>query len=368
VTLLADYQRFLTDEQASAAYKAWAKQNPGELKTWLAFDAAVVSGGTPALPTLKTAFGRGLVDVAEMLIESYPTPAPPVAPPPALGTLPAQGISVSTEFLSLSAAVQSSTLDLIAQLFNGKPGWVRIDWWPSTPASDQAIAAVKARGFVPMGLTNAPYSSGMSQTDFAARAVQLAGICDFVNVFNEPDMDNGPSSWPATTAGQYARAAYDAIVAAHPHVTVIGPSLWKTESQKPADGLTYAGAMIAAGGRFVHIWDQHLYGDPATVDPSWNPWDWAFRNNGNNVRTLLNNHGMTDVPIMCTEAGDSVAVNGLVMQNNAVAHGMDARASLGLRSFGVYSMRNSAPPGGFGLVDDQFAKRPAFSSMQARAI
>jgi hypothetical protein len=293
-----------------------------------------------------------------------PPTEPPTEPP---SGLPLQGFSIDSQFKNLSPSDQQFVLNSMKDLSNGHSSWSRVDWWPATPGSDQAIQDNKNAGFVVMGLWNLPYNKREDQALYAQHAAQLAGIVDLVNVHNEPDM----SGWPAATAAQYALASYKAIKAANSKCVVCGPSLWKTSTQKVKDGYDYAKAMLAAtnGERFYDLWDEHLYDDPNLVDPSWNKWDWVFRNNGTNVRALLDSYpNWKGTPIIATEAGGNADRDGDAYQNDCVAHGMDARASLGLASFGVYTILNigvSAP--GFGLFNNNRNKRAAYESFKSRS-
>jgi hypothetical protein len=305
-------------------------------------------------------------DTITIEAQTSDVPVPPDPGPEPPSGLPQQGFSPDSQFKNLSPSDQQFVLARMQDLANGHPAWSRVDWWPNTPGSDQAIQDNKDAGFVVMGLWNLPYQKREEQGLFAQHAAELAGIVDVVNVHNEPDM----SGWPAATAAQYALASYKAIKQANPNCVVVGPSLWKTSSQKVKDGYDYAVAMLAATGgeRFYDVWDEHLYDDPNLVDPSWNKWDWVFRNGGMNVRELLDSYDeWRNISIISTEGGGNADRDGDAYQNDCVAHGMEARDSLGLASFGIYTILNnnqvSAP--GFGLLDNNRHERPSYASFKA---
>jgi hypothetical protein len=301
-------------------------------------------------------------------IQAETSDVPPEPEPgPEPSGLPQQGFSPDSQFKNLSESDQQFVLGRMKDLANGHPAWSRIDWWPATPGSDKAIQDNKDAGFVVMGLWNLPYQKREEQGLFAQHAAELAGIVDLVNVHNEPDM----SGWPAATAAQYALASYKAIKQANSKAVVVGPSLWKTGSQKVKDGYEYAKAMLAAtnGERFYDIWDEHLYDDPNLVDPNWNKWDWVFRNGGMNVRELLDSYDeWRGIPIISTEGGANADRDGTGYQNDCVAHGMDARDSLGLDSYGLYTILNiqvAAP--GFGVLNNDRQPRDAYESFKSRS-
>jgi hypothetical protein len=290
-------------------------------------------------------------------------PPPTIPPPPGL---PQQGFSPDSWFVTeLTTFDQQYVLSTMRDLANGHDSWARIDWWPNTPRADAAIAATKAAGLTVMGLWNLPYGKREAQTTFANHAAQLAGSVELLNVHNEPDM----SGWPAATAAQYSLACYTVIKTVNPSCTVVGPSLWKTPTQNPADMLAYARAMLQAtnGARFADVWDVHLYDDPNQIAPTWNNWDWTFRNGGNNLRVLLDSYPeWKGTPIMCTEAGTNVNAHNTAYQQACVVDGMAARDTLGLASFGVYTILNTGVSQvGFGLLDDSRHPRPAYGSFKA---
>lgn len=67
---LAAFKQYVADVQASSAYKAWSRDNPGELKKWSAVRDEVLKGGRPALPTLATKFGKSMIDAAREHLEA----------------------------------------------------------------------------------------------------------------------------------------------------------------------------------------------------------------------------------------------------------------------------------------------------------
>ena len=96
---LTDYKEFVSDMSASSAFNSWKKQNPGEFKTWQAFDAQV-QVGPASPPTLRTRFGQGMVDAAVIYLNAYettpPVEPPPVEPPPVITPPPSSGSPFQT--------------------------------------------------------------------------------------------------------------------------------------------------------------------------------------------------------------------------------------------------------------------------------
>lgn len=137
MTVLTDYERFVADEQASAAFSQWKKQNPGEWATWASFHQGVILGNRPKPAALKTAYGKGLVDAAvEYLDATAPAPPPPPPPPPPSGqgsvdgnpfaasAWPNRGFPTPVSFAPNDADMIS---DLCAKAYGG--GWLNMNAW-----------------------------------------------------------------------------------------------------------------------------------------------------------------------------------------------------------------------------------------------
>jgi hypothetical protein len=314
---------------------------------------------------------------------TYPPPPPPVtttattttaptttttpAPPPA--SMPQQGISMPLgNITGKSSADQDWMLDQIVALGNGHPMFLRTDWWPGNAGFQALAPKIAARpSIVLMPLLSYDASNRPTQSVFATQAGQLAQLgYRYIDILNEPDM----SGWTPQDAAAYFTAAKAAIKAVNPNAVVIGPSTWKTTSQNPADGFAWDKAFLQAGGR-PDVFDKHLYGY-VSGDRSWNNWAWLP-----DERAALDADGLTNVPIMATEAGDNADRNGTAAQNDAVATGMCARdkgcvshgytVTVPIISFVDYSLLNDASPGGFGLLDNSRNQRPAYQTFEQNA-
>jgi hypothetical protein len=283
-----------------------------------------------------------------------------LVPPP---SLPLQGVSTSWKILDRPAADQNLELDRVHELANGHPIWVRIDWRPGDHRWKMVAAQARHRGLTVIGLLNYSPAERPTVSDFARQAAQLAKLTPFVNLLNEPDM----SGWTPQDAATYTRAAFRAAKTANPDVVVIGPSLAKTPSQHPVDSLAYAKEMMDAGARWDDF-DLHLYGDANAVDREWNLWSWVP-----DFRKELDAHGMAHVPIITTEGGAQVdgasytSAAGAADQRHAIDSGMRARDAGKIASYGVYTVMNDSPPGGFGLWDSNGVARVAVETFERDA-
>lgn len=67
---------FLTNLYRSQPYKDWAKAHTSEASAWQTYANALTlsaqSAGTPSAPTLTTAFGKALLQVAQLAIAAAP--------------------------------------------------------------------------------------------------------------------------------------------------------------------------------------------------------------------------------------------------------------------------------------------------------
>jgi hypothetical protein len=283
-----------------------------------------------------------------------------LVPPP---SLPLQGVSTSWKILERPAADQDLELDRVRDLASGHPIWVRIDWRPGDRRWDTVAAKARARGLAVIGLLNYSSAERPAVDDFARQAARLAKLTPFLNLLNEPDM----SGWTPQDAAAYTSAAYRAAKAANPDVVVIGPSLAKTPSQHPIDSLAYAKEMMDAGARWDSF-DLHLYGDATDGDREWSLWSWVP-----DFRQELDAHGMSRVPIITTEGGAQVdgasysSAAGADAQQKAIASGMAARDAGTIASYGVYTVMNDSPPGGFGLWDSSGEARIAVATFKRAA-
>jgi hypothetical protein len=404
VTAIDDFKQFVADAQSGSQYAKWAHDNPSDLGRWQTFRDAILAGQSPAAPTMTTDHGRELVDAAVetehyRALEAPPLPPPPPPPIPS-SSLPLQGVSAPLgNITGKSDADQDWFLDRLVELGNGHRVFLRTDWWPGSGLRRlltlnrrrfrahrlgatfgtlaTKIAARKladgSPAIIVLPLLNYDNASKPTQATFATYAGQIAQLGHpVINILNEPDM----SGWDPVVAADYFNAARNAIRAVNPNAIVIGPSTWKTGSQKPADGFAWDQKFIVelhAKGSRTDWFDKHLYA-LVSGDRTWNNWAWI-----GDLRARLNANGMADVPICATEMGERPSTDGDQSQVDAVSTGFDARTPGYVSPFGsyalpapvsptlVYSIFNDAPPGGFGLYRDDRTARPAVATFKSKA-
>jgi len=317
--------------------------------------ANAISNQSPAIK----AFAVAVADKLE--------PVTPPPPPPPSGAFPKQGISMPLgNITSKSSADQDWMLDRIVELGNGHPMFLRLDWWPNTPEFDQVAAKARARGLVVLPILNYDPSNRPSPSTFAQQAKQLASLgFEYVNLLNEPNL----GGWTPKDAATYTTAALTAIAG---KAFVVGPDVATgAAGVTPASALQWCRDFYAAGGR-VDVGAANLYGaasPPAAANPAWNLWSQAAA-----IRAALHAN-----LLWCLEGGWKVSsatarqydgygtVTDTQYQDKAVLTGLQARANGVVDSYLVYSLLNDASPGGYGLVDNARAKRPAYATFQAGA-
>jgi hypothetical protein len=103
-----DFRRFLLDLDASPEYATWCAANtPGDCNTWTTYVAAILGGGTPAPPSMSTAFGMALADAGIIALEGIvPCRAkpPPTRSPKAEFTFAVSGLTVAFTNTSVPGA------------------------------------------------------------------------------------------------------------------------------------------------------------------------------------------------------------------------------------------------------------------------
>jgi hypothetical protein len=284
------------------------------------------------------------------------------APPqPTSGSIPRFGISSGYRILQRTSADQAFELD---QIKEAGGGIVRTCSTPSNQAAvDQFVSAVLARGMQPLLVlwcTTGPISGTTAASFAASQAAKWKGRVRLYEFANEPDL-NG---WSGTTYANALIPLYDAIKANDPNAIVIAGSLWKGAGG-PVQFVT---DMYNAGAKgHFDILSLHLYDDPFAAG-SWNIWNMAFHMSPS-VRSVMDAHGDSAIPIASTETGGPTTTYGETGQATIIAHGFDALSDPRLAFILVYSLMDdvvTAQPG-FGLLRPDLTRRPAWTVFHDRA-
>jgi len=287
------------------------------------------------------------------------SPPPPSSSPPAYGSIPRFGVATGYKILTRSAADQAFELDQIKAI---GAKIVRFDSTPGNQAQvDSVVAGALARGLEPMLIlfgTSRPVSPATAASFAGSQAAKWKGRVRLYEFANEPDL-NG---WNGTNYAQALIPAYDAIKAADPNAIVVAGALWKGAGG-PVQFVT---DMYNAGAKgHFDILSLHLYDDPFAVG-SWNIWNMAFHSTPS-VRSVMDAHGDTAIPIGATEAGGPVTTYGESGQASIVGHDFDALADDPRLAFVcVYAMMDD-DVAGFGLLRPDRTARPAWSVYKSRA-
>jgi hypothetical protein len=307
-----------------------------------------------------TAYGTGglsVTDLASVTVSNATSPTPA-----SLGGIPRFGISSGYRILQRSDADRAFELD---QIKAAGGGIVRTCSLPGNQAVvDKFVSEVLARGMEPLLIlwcTTGPISGSTAAAFAASQAAKWKGRVRLYEFANEPDL-NG---WNGTTYGKTLIPVYDAIKAADPNAIVIGGALW-TGAGGPVKFVT---DMYNAGAKgHFDILSLHLYDDPFAVG-SWNIWNMAFHFSPS-VRSVMDAHGDSAIPIASTESGGPTTKYGEAGQATIVGHDFDALNSDPRIAFIlVYSMMDdvvTAQPG-FGLLRPDLSHRPAWDVFHSRA-
>jgi hypothetical protein len=65
---LLGLQALLDHLDKASTYQTWCKKNPGDAALWKKFAAAILAGGQPAPPSVKTQFGAALVQAGSIAL------------------------------------------------------------------------------------------------------------------------------------------------------------------------------------------------------------------------------------------------------------------------------------------------------------
>jgi hypothetical protein len=332
-----------------------------------------LSNGTTYYYYVTAVNNNNVISDRSSVVSATPqgTTTPPPPPPPPSGTpvLPKQGISTGYKIINRSSTDRAFELDKIKRIFNGKPGYVRVD---SNSGNQTQLSAVitdiLSRGMTPMivlyGTTN-PRSVDTFGHD---QAVKWLGKVSFFEVANEPDLHG----WTPDGYADFVKGTYSSIKSGNPNAVVIAGALWKGTSSSTTPQ-SFANSLATRAKGSFNMLSMHLYDDPKTR-ANWNIWDMAFPTlfganssfKGNTVREILNTNGLSSVPIISTETGGTINTYGESGQNTIVAHDFDALNANLLPSMAVYSMMDDDVPG-FGMLRPDKTERPAFATFMSRA-
>ena len=322
-------------------------------------DTTALANGTHTLAAKATATDSRTATASSSVTVSNTTSTPP--PAPASGPIPRFGISTGYKILTRTPAQQTYELDQIKAV---GAKIVRLDSLPGNQAQlDPVVSGVLARGMEPLLVlfgTTPPISPSTAASFAGAQAAKWKGKVRMYEFANEPDL-NG---WNGTNYAQALIPAYNAIKAADPNAIVIAGALWKGAGG-PVQWVT---DMYNAGAKgHFDILSLHLYDDPFAAG-SWNIWNMAFHMTPS-VRSVMDAHGDTAIPIASTETGGPTTSYGEDGQATIINHDFDALNDPRLAFILVYSMLDDVVTSqpGFGLLRPDFSQRPAWGVFHNRA-
>ncbi len=312
-----------------------------------------------------TCLGTGGTAKASVTV-GVTAPAPTSAPDTPV--LPKQGISTGYKVELRSPTDRAFELDKIKRVFNGKPGYVRLD--DTTGAQSQletTVTDVLSRGMTPFLTLHGTTGTRPVDNFGHDQAVKWAGKASFFEIANEPDL-NG---WTPDGYADFVKGTAASVKSGNPKAVVIAGALFNGGSNYTTQDFCKALATRAKGS--FDMLSLHLYDDP-TSRGTWNMWDRAFPSilgttstyKGNTCREILDANGLSAVPIISTESGGPVYKYGDAGQSTIVGHDFDALKSGLLPSIAVYTMKNDDVQG-FGLLDDNNNERPAYATFMSRA-
>jgi hypothetical protein len=338
-------------------------------------DALARGEVTPAVPSPQTEHGKGLLGIIQAGLATTPAPGPDPTPTPTptpapSGVLPFRGFSPGSTFTN-QPTLQVKRAGLMAQATPG--GLVRVDYL-GDGNSDQAVQHVFDAGLhnlLVIGGTLVPTPTPAQH----AAAAKYAATKWAPNVLvwelggNEPNL-----------RGITPQTHVDLLLAAAAAVRAVDPNAIITNGGLAGsnDYLVWAAAIAQAlkqiGGRIA--FNSHLY-ELATIIEAWNNWARCWHPEALSgqkcVRQILDDLGLTDVPIIGTEAGYHPSDRDQATQAQYITAGYaDFATRRKTRTFTIgdthliYSLDEGDSLGYFGVVDPStYAPYPGFKAMQA---
>jgi hypothetical protein len=282
-------------------------------------------------------------------------------PSTSYGSIPRFGIATGYKILTRTPAQQNFELDQIKAV---GAKIVRFDSLPGNQAQvDPVVNGVLARGMEPLLVlfgTTGPISPSTAASFAGSQAAKWKGKVRLYEFANEPDLHG----WNGTNYAQALIPAYNAIKAADPNAIVIAGALWKGAGG-PVQWVT---DMYNAGAKgHFDILSMHLYDDPL-ASGSWNIWNMAFHMTPC-VRSVMDAHGDSAIPIASTETGGPTTSYGETGQATIIGHDFDALSDPRLAFVLVYSMMDDVVTSqpGFGLLRPDLSRRPSWDVYHTRA-
>jgi len=204
-------------------------------------------------------------------------------------------------------------------------------------------------------------------------AAHYLGKATFIEVCNEPDLHG----WTANGYADFVSGTYDSIKLGNPNAVVIAGALWKGGGLAAANGpKAMVQALITrAAGKFDAI-SMHLY-DWSGAHGASSIWDWAFEwggvgfcdngANGGTVRKLLNDNGLSAIPILNGETAVKLGAGTLQDQADGVGDNMDQVLNGKTPLYNHFEMLMADTTNQFALLDASRLPKPNYTKYQSKA-
>lgn len=222
--------------------------------------------------------------------------------------------------------------------------------------------------------TSHPTSEMASRCSFTAQTFPTA----IVEPLNEPDLHGWFGHFDAMAS--YQKACWDAVKAVRSTQKVITPGLWDGNDTDATIINNVEAFYNAGGGQWTDAMNIHCYNDPQSHG-SWSMWDQTFGSGGagyydsKNIRSVMNAHGFSSQPIICTEGGDNSSKTGLSGQSTIYQHSMATVDGVGtgyrkLAAWTAFTLFDDSYNccTGFGELNSDRSHRPSYDTFKSLAI
>ena len=295
-----------------------------------------------------------------------------VSPPPPSSGIPKYGTANGARFTYSENSSQQSfdmskELDLHAKI-------MRVDCGGFGSQAQTALSLIMAKGLVPICVLGSTpnYPWGTSAATFGNQCSAAASYMRnapqaMVEALNEPDLHG----WTADTYLPYLKTCYQAAKQANPNIIVLHAGMWKGSHANSCGCEDYFlpdwAARIAAlgGANYMDFFNVHAYG---SFYDGWSSiMDLVWGSNGKgyydtrNVRTNLNNAGLSKLPIVITESGGGNNPQGITDSFSTV-DGVGTGYRKTLFSL-IYNLRDDEVAG-YGMLDANLQPRQGYNTFQ----
>lgn len=272
-------------------------------------------------------------------------------PPQPSTILPRYGISNGYAIFRRSLADRAFELDSCKE---AGAKWIRLD---TTTGNQAALGEICEMAFtrelvvvlILHGTVRTPFGPDIAYQFAKNQAAKWEGAPVVFEFCNEPDL----GQWTPENYTFAMKGSYNGLKEVDPNSKLLAGALWKCENH--GGMANWVTRMYDSGAKdHFDAFSVHLYDVPSWDNPL-NSFHMAF-GPGPNVRQVMDDHGDSDLPIICTEAGATITK---VSEEKQAERISEQLADNRPQSMATFTMMDDAVAG-FGLLRLDLTKRPSW--------